>query len=81
MYSNEFFEFVLQILNGVSEISEVSNADKVKFSGLLIAKKAGFEVLARCSNNASISKVAQIMIDILKTSDALCKTFLKTIID
>ena len=40
-----------------------------------------FEILVRCFHNTKISNVGQIMIDILKKSDALCVSFLKTLLE
>ena len=40
-----------------------------------------FEILVRCFHNQKISNVAQLMIDILKTSDSLCATFLKNLLE
>ena len=49
--------------------------------GLQIGKKAMFDILVRCFHNQKISNVAQLMIDILKTSDSLCTTFLKGLLE
>ena len=43
--------------------------------------KAGFELLARCENNSNLTLIAKVMIEILKSSDTLCKTFLKSLLD
>ena len=64
IYSNEFFDFILQILRTVSE-SDVDEATKL--NGLKIGNKVGFEILARMMVSTGIEKVAQVMIDILKS--------------
>ena len=53
----------------------------MKNLGLKIGKKAMFEILVRCFTNQKISNVAQLMIDILKTSDTLCATFLRDLLE
>lgn len=44
IYSSEFFEFILQILQSVAD-SDVD--DQTKINGLKIGNKVGFEILAR----------------------------------
>ena len=44
IYSTEFFDFILQILNSVAD-SDVDNQTKI--NGLHIGSKVGFEILAR----------------------------------
>ena len=44
IYSTEFFDFILQILNSVAD-SDVDNQTKI--NGLYIGSKVGFEILAR----------------------------------
>lgn len=48
---------------------------------MLISKKLGFEILARCSNSSGIEVVAQAMINILKTDDQLCIKFLQILLN
>jgi len=79
VYSKEFFGFLLQVMTRVSEFE--GNNDRVKLAALNIGKKAGFEILAKCAANDGIKDVSQVMIDILKTSDELCATFMRVILD
>jgi hypothetical protein len=79
IYSNEFFKFIFQILTSASNLGE--NSNELKLAGLKIAEKAGFDILARCAANSGIADVAQVMIDILKSSDELCKTYMQYLLD
>lgn len=73
IYSTEFFEFILQILQSVAD-SDVDN--KTKLNGLKIGGKVGFEILARMLMNTGIDKVSQVMIDILKSRPEITKPFM-----
>ena len=58
IYSQEFFDFILQILSSVAKLDDGVNDDEVKNIGLKIGKKAAFEILARCFHNVGIDHVA-----------------------
>jgi len=55
IYSTEFFDFILQILQSVAD-SAVDNDTKI--NGLKIGVKVGFEILARMMANPGIDKVS-----------------------
>ena len=78
IYSTEFFEFILQILQSVAD-SDVD--DLTKFNGLKIGSKVGFEILARLMQNTGIDKVSQVMIDILKSRPQVTKAFIASMCD
>ena len=73
IYSTEFFEFILQILQSVAT-SDVDG--DTKLNGMKIGRKVGFEILARMMVNPGIEKVSQVMIDILKSKPEITKLFL-----
>lgn len=79
IYSQEFNDFILMVLRTVANLGEGSEA--IKRTALKIGQKAGFEILARCYHNESIKEVAQVMIEILKTSDELCTSYLRSFVD
>lgn len=74
IYSTEFFDFILQILQSVAE-TPVN--DTTKLNGLKIGTKVGFEILARMMINPGIEKVGQVMIDILKSQPQITKPFIE----
>lgn len=78
IYSNEFFDFILQILRTVSE-SDVDEATKL--NGLKIGNKVGFEILARMMVSTGIEKVSQVMIDILKSRPEITQGFIQCCCD
>ena len=78
IYSTEFFEFILQILNSVAE-TEVD--DDTKINGLQIGSKVGFEILARMFNNPGIDKVSDVLIEILKSRPQITKPFVAALIE
>ena len=55
IYSTEFFDFILQILQSVAD-SEVDNETKI--NGIKIGRKVGFEILARMMANPGIDRVS-----------------------
>lgn len=55
IYSTEFFDFILQILQSVAD-SPVD--DNTKFNGLKIGRKVGFDILARMMANPGIERVS-----------------------
>ena len=79
IYSQEFNDFILMVLKTVANLGEGSEA--IKRTALKIGQKAGFEILARCYHNESIKEVAQVMIEILKTSDELCSSYLRSFLE
>lgn len=78
IYSTEFFDFILQILQSVAD-SNVDNETKI--NGLQIGRKVGFEVLARMMANPGIDRVSQVMIDIFKSRPEITKPFIESMCD
>ena len=78
IYSQEFFEFILQILQSVAD-QDVDEATKL--NGLKIGNKVGFEILARMMQSTGIEKVSQVMIDIMKDRPAVTKAFIGSMCD
>ena len=77
VYSQEFFDFVLKIMKGVAD----SDSTAAKEIGLIIGKKVGFEILARCYENTGLKQLAPVLINILKSSDKACIDFMKQLLD
>lgn len=78
IYSTEFFDFILQILQSVAD-GEVDDATKL--NGMGIGVKVGFEILARMMVNPGIERVAQVMIDIMKSRPEITKGFIEKMSD
>jgi len=78
IYSTEFFDFILQILQSVAD-SDVDNSTKI--NGLKIGRKVGFEILARMMANPGVEHVSQVMIDILKSRPEITKPFVESMCD
>lgn len=77
IYSQEFFAFVLSVMRTAAQ----SNSVEAKQTGLKIGKKVGFDILARCYENSGLSQLAQVMIEIMKSSDEACRDFMEALID
>ena len=77
IYSKEFFNFLQDVLASAAKY----DIEDVKTIALQIAQRGGFEILARCKMNAAVAPVAQVMIDILASSDAACRTYMKQLIE
>ena len=58
IYSQEFFEFILQILSSISQLGGGDQFNDVRNLGLQVGKKAAFEILLRCFNNNGIGHVS-----------------------
>jgi len=62
IYSQEFFDFILGIMQSIVNINE-DGSDAIKIKGLQIGRKVGFEILARCMQNVpGIKRVSEVMI-------------------
>lgn len=73
IYSTEFFDFILQILQSVAE----GNVDdETKLNGMKIGTKVGFEILARMMINPGVDRLSQVMIDILNSRPDVVKAFI-----
>lgn len=49
--------------------------------GLQIGKKVGFDILSHCYDNAGLTHLSSVLIDILKSSDQACLEFMQTLLD
>lgn len=58
-----------------------SGSMDAKEMGLSLGKKVGFEILARCVDSSGLTHLSQVMIEILKSSDEVCKDFMQTLLD
>ena len=65
VYSQEFFEFIIKILKGVTDVDDPTAKDV----GLKLGKKVGFDILARCNMNSGLELLIGVLMDILKGSD------------
>jgi len=77
VYSQEFFDFILSVMRA----AVTSGSVVAKQTGLQIGKKVGFNILARCYDNSGLLPLAQVMIEILKSSDEACLNFAEELID
>lgn len=73
IYSTEFFDFIMRILQSVAEGDVDGDA---KLLGLKIGTKVGFEILARMFVNPGIDRLSQVMLDILGSRPDLSQGFL-----
>ena len=55
--------------------------EDAKFNAMMIGKKVGFEVLARCFHNEGIGSLAAVMVDLLKSSVELQKRFMRAVLE
>ena len=78
IYSAEFFDFILSILNSVAQ-TEVD--DMTKINGLKIGSKVGFEILARMFTNPGIDRVSSVLINILKSRPEITKPFMASLLE
>lgn len=87
VYSQEFFNFVRQILVSVAAFrEEPKSADSeilghVRWEGLQIAQKAGFEILARCYNNTNLKDLVRVFIELLRGDDALIRRWMTDVLE
>lgn len=79
IYSQEFFNFIKEILLNIASFSPDSNINltEVKESGMKICKKVVIDILSRCFNNSGIKEMVEIMISIFETDDQLVVNFMK----
>jgi len=73
IYSTEFFDFILQILQSVAH-GDVDG--DTKLNGMKIGSKVGFEILARMMVNPGIDRLSQVMIDILNSRADIVQAFI-----
>ena len=82
IYSQEFFDFIKQILENVASYAETTEiTHELNTEAIKVAKKAVLEILSRCFNNGGMKMMVQIMIEIFKKDDALCKNFVASLLD
>ena len=77
VYSQEFLSFVLNVLKAAASTS----SNEAKLVALRIGKKVGFETLARCMDTSGISEMHLLLIEILKSSDEACCTWMQELLD
>ena len=62
IYSEEFFTFILGIMEGIAQLTD-EGSDQTKLQGFHIGRKVGFEILARClQNTPQIVRICDVMI-------------------
>lgn len=49
-------------------------------ASISVAKKAVIDILSRCFNNGGMKVMVQIMIDIFKKDEALCRNFMSSLL-
>lgn len=53
----------------------------VRWEGLQIAQKAGFEILARCYNNTNLKDLVRVFIELLRGDDALIRRWMTDVLE
>jgi hypothetical protein len=82
IYSQEFFDFIRQILEKVASYADNSEAThELNVESINVAKKAVIDILSRCFNNGGMKVMVQIMISIFKKDDALCRNFMASLLN
>lgn len=82
IYSQEFFDFIKQILEKVASYAESKEgSSELNLEAIKVGKKAIIDILSRCFNNAGMRSMITIMIDIFKHDDNLCKNFMSSLLD
>lgn len=81
IYSQEFFDFIKEILVNVSSYAEDESLNQVRTHTMEVAHKAVFKILARCFYNSGIKEIVTIMIDIFAKDDKLVRDFVKSLLD
>ena len=81
IYSQEFFDFLKQILQNVAQFGQEEEDHQMRVQSLEVAKKVAFDILARCFYNQGIKDIVQVMISIFKQDKKLVAQFCTSIID
>jgi len=82
IYSNEFYEFVRQIILAVNVLDQdrkhkgTGDLKQAKSSMLSVAKKTILDLLAKSFHNNSIKQLVESLIEVLNRDDELCIAFL-----
>ena len=58
-----------------------SDNSETKLVALRLGKKIGFDVLARCIDGSGISEIQEVMIEILQSSDLICKQWMEELLE
>lgn len=82
IYSQEFFDFIKQILEKVASYAGTADANhELNMDAIKVARRAVIDILAKCFNNGGMKVMIQIMIEIFKKDDALCRDFLASLLE
>lgn len=82
IYSQEFFDFIKQILEKVASYADVNEVThELNTEAIKVARKAVIDILARCFNNGGMKQMIQVMIEIFKKDDALCRNFMASLLE
>ena len=67
VYSEAFFGFIRGILQNIADFATVEgeSLDEVRADGLRVAKKALFEILARCKMNSGMKAIVEVICKVL----------------
>ena len=77
IFSQQFLEFLLNVLRTAAS----SDNSETKLVALRLGKKIGFDVLARCIDGSGISEIQEVMIEILQSSDLICKQWMEELLE
>jgi uncharacterized protein YjgD (DUF1641 family) len=83
VYSQEFFNFLKEILQNVAQFGESNDHinQEMRKLGVDVGKKAAFDILARCFYNSGIKDIVQVMISIFGQDQKLIKGFMSSIVE
>jgi hypothetical protein len=80
IYSEAFFNFIHGILESVAEFDRNEDSETLqtaRVSSLKVAKKALFDILARCKQNQGMKAIVEVMCKVLQSDPELAKSFLR----
>ena len=78
VYSEEFFTFVKNILENVVSLGRKDSAVNhgMRVNSITAARRATFDILARCFNNQGMREMVSLMIQIFEQDDPLVLGFM-----
>ena len=78
VYSEEFFTFVKNILENVVSLGRKASAVNhgMRVNSITAARRATFDILARCFNNQGMREMVSLMIQIFEQDDSLVLGFM-----
>ena len=83
IYSLEFFDFIRQILQNVAAFGNSQDEvnKEMRVHSIAVARRAAFDILARCYYNNGIRDLILVMIQIFEQDDSLVIDFTEAMLD